>query len=207
MNKRNLLLLSTLLNLFFVFFFVVKIRQPTLKVISQGDENTVSQKDSNISPEVFGEKNEKANVKVARVIDGDTIALDTGEVVRYIGIDAPETSRGQDCFANESTNKNKELVLDKAVSLEKDISEEDKYGRLLRYVYVDPPSPAASEGQRIFVNEYLVRQGYATVATYPPDVKHAELFKEAEREARHNNHGLWKECESSRLDSSESKVF
>lgn len=127
-------------------------------------------------------------VKVTKVIDGDTIVLETGETVRYIGIDAPET-RG-DCFAAESTNKNKELVLGKKVRLEKDVSETDRYKRLLRYIYVD----------NIFINDYLVRQGYAKVATYPPDVKYQNQFLEAEKYARENKLGLWSKCAVSPKD-------
>ena len=78
--------------------------------------------------------------KVTRVIDGDTIELETGQKVRYIGINTPETvdpRKPAECFGRESSEKNKELVEGKIVELEKDISETDKYQRLLRYVYVD----------------------------------------------------------------------
>lgn len=121
-------------------------------------------------------------LKVIKVIDGDTIVLETGETVRYIGIDTPETKG--DCFAVESTNKNKELVLGKEVKLEKDVSETDRYKRLLRYVYIDD----------IFVNDYLVREGYAKVSTYPPDVKYQGQFLESEKYARENGLGLWSKC-------------
>lgn len=120
---------------------------------------------------------EEETSRVTSVIDGDTIKLETGESVRYIGIDAPESG----CFAKESTSKNKELVEGKEVRLEKDVSETDKYGRLLRYVYVD----------NLFINDYLVREGYAQTSTYPPDVKYQAQFREAEQEARENNRGLW----------------
>lgn len=66
----------------------------------------------------------------------------------------------------------------------RDVSNTDKYGRLLRYVYIGD----------VFINDYLVRQGYAHIDTYPPDVKYVEQFKEAEKEARENNRGLWKSC-------------
>lgn len=122
--------------------------------------------------------------KITKVIDGDTVVLNSGETVRYIGIDAPEKSRGKECFAEKATEKNKELVLGKEVSLVKDISETDRYQRLLRYVYVGD----------IFVNETLVYEGFATVSTYPPDVKFSGLFKEAERIARGEGKGLWGEC-------------
>lgn len=122
--------------------------------------------------------------KVARVIDGDTIKLESGETVRYIGIDTPETvdpRRPVGCFGKEASAKNKELVLGKEVRLVKDISETDKYQRLLRYVYAGD----------IFVNEYLVREGYARASSYPPDVKYQDLFRDAEREAREAKRGLW----------------
>lgn len=120
----------------------------------------------------------KITSKVTRVVDGDTIDLENGKRLRYIGIDTPET---YECYASQATQKNKELVLGKYIALEKDVSEVDKYGRLLRYVYVGG----------VFVNDYLVRQGFANVATYPPDVKYADQFRQAEREARENKRGLW----------------
>jgi len=126
-------------------------------------------------------------IKVIRVIDGDTIEIEGGEKVRYIGIDTPETvhpSKPIECFGKKASNKNKELVEGKMVRLEKDVSERDRYGRLLRYVWVDD----------IFVNDYLVRQGYAHVYTYPPDVKYDKQFKDAQEEARKNTRGLWKDC-------------
>ena len=125
-------------------------------------------------------------VKVSRVIDGDTIELINGEKVRYIGIDTAElnASKKSECFAEEAFTKNRELVEGKEVKLEKDVSETDKYGRLLRYVYL---------GNEM-INEKLVKEGYAQVATYPPDVKYVEKFKEAQKFARENNLGLWKDC-------------
>lgn len=124
---------------------------------------------------------------VTRVVDGDTIEIEGGQKVRYIGIDTPETvdpRKPVQCFGVEASNKNKELVEGKRVRLEKDISETDTYGRLLRYVYVDG----------IFVNDYLIRQGYAYSSTYPPDVKYSEQFIQAQKEARENNRGLWSGC-------------
>jgi micrococcal nuclease len=122
--------------------------------------------------------------KVVNVVDGDTIKLDNGEVVRYIGIDTPETvhpSKPVQCFGKEASQKNEELVLNKEVRLVRDVSETDKYNRILRYVYVED----------VFVNDYLVRNGFAKSSSYPPDVKHQDQFKEAEEEARNNKRGLW----------------
>lgn len=121
---------------------------------------------------------------VRKVIDGDTIVLENGEVVRYIGIDTPEITKNSDCYAVESSNKNKELVLGKKVRLEKDISERDRYQRLLRFVYIED----------IFVNDSLVRQGFAKIYTYPPDIKYKDQFLASEKYARENNLGLWSKC-------------
>ena len=74
----------------------------------------------------------------------------------------------------------------KEVRLGKDVSERDRYGRLLRYVYVG----------NILVNKLMIYEGYATAVTYPPDVKFSELFRETEKDAREHNRGLWSKCES-----------
>lgn len=127
-----------------------------------------------------------------RVIDGDTIEVEIeGESykVRYIGIDTPELhhpTKPVEYFAQEAYEKNRELVEGKTVFLEKDVSETDRYGRLLRYVYVGDT----------FVNAYLVQQGYALVSTYPPDVKYQERFLELQREAREAGRGLWAEVQT-----------
>ncbi len=124
---------------------------------------------------------------VRKVIDGDTIELSDGSRVRYIGIDTPETKhpkKAVQCFGEKAFKKNKDLVEGKKVRLEKDVSEKDRYERLLRYVYVAD----------IFVNDYLVRQGYAYVATFPPDVKYQSMFLDPQREARENSRGLWSQC-------------
>ena len=141
--------------------------------------------------EVVGPKPTKVEATVTRVIDGDTIEVNlegTTYKVRYIGIDTPETvhpSQPVECFGKEASAKNSELVEGKIVRLEKDVSETDRYGRLLRYVWVGD----------IFVNDYLVRQGYAYASTYPPDVKYADQFAQAQTEAIENNRGLWAICE------------
>jgi len=128
---------------------------------------------------------------VTRVIDGDTIEIEGGKRVRYIGIDTPEIT-STDCYGAEATRRNKELVLGKRVDLEKDVSETDRYGRLLRYVYV-----MAEKGTRIEVNKTLVQEGYAQASTYPPDISHQIEFKNAEQQARDRGGGLWGKCGAS----------
>jgi micrococcal nuclease len=126
-------------------------------------------------------------VKVIRVVDGDTIEVEGNIKVRYIGINTPELHdprRPVECFGQAASDENKKLVEGKTITMEKDVSEVDKYKRLLRYVWVEDT----------FVNDYLVRQGFAQVSTFPPDVKYASQFLEAQTEAKENNRGLWKNC-------------
>lgn len=152
---------------------------PTVSVSS----NPISTATSRPSPTVSG----RVSAYVSRVIDGDTITVlynGRSYTVRYIGIDTPETvapGRPIEWMGREATAANKSLVEGKTVYLEKDVSETDRYGRLLRYVYV---------GQ-LFVNAELVRRGYAVVSTYPPDVKYQSLFLQMQQEARIAGRGLW----------------
>lgn len=130
---------------------------------------------------------QKEKAIVTRVVDGDTIVLQDGRRVRYIGMNTPEIvdpRRPVECFGKEASEKNKELVEGKEVELEKDVSETDKYGRLLRYVYVD----------NLLVNDYLVRNGYAYASSYPPDVTYQKQFLESQREAQIQKLGLWNSC-------------
>ena len=115
---------------------------------------------------------------VTFVVDGDTVEIQTGERVRLVGIDAPERDR---LYYIESKNKLSEMLLNKEVSMEKDISNQDRYGRLLRYLWVGDT----------LVNLEMVKQGFASVFTYPPDVKYSEYFLYAQQEARRNLLGLW----------------
>lgn len=124
---------------------------------------------------------------VARVIDGDTIEIGGGEKVRYIGMDSPEMAldgKPADCWAQEATEKNRELVSGKIVELRKDVSDRDKYGRLLRYVFVDG----------VFINSELVREGFASAWAYPPDVHYQDEISAAETLAKKNKAGLWAAC-------------
>lgn len=133
--------------------------------------------------------------QVTRVVDGDTIEVNlNGQIqkVRYLGMNTPETvdpRRGVQCFGHEASDENKKLVEGKQVILTKDISDTDKYGRLLRFVYLP-----ISGNEMLFVNDYLVREGYAQIDTYPPDVKFADRFLAAQKQAQAQNKGLWGKC-------------
>jgi len=125
---------------------------------------------------------------VVRVVDGDTIHVRVNgriEKVRYIGVNTPEThhpTKGEEPGGREATEVNRRLVEGKTVSLELDVQERDRYGRLLAYVYVGDTMVGAE----------LVRLGYAQVMTIPPNVRHQELFGKLERQARETERGLWK---------------
>lgn len=133
-------------------------------------------------------------VRVVRVVDGDTIIVEIDgheERLRYIGVDAPESVQPNtpvECFGREASVENKRLVEGKRVELERDTSNRDRFDRLLRYVYV------VEDGERIFVNEALVAGGFAHSSTFPPDVKHQDQLRDAQREARDERRGLWGVC-------------
>ena len=136
---------------------------------------------------VYTAQNDKSTEKVTRVIDGDTFEIEGGIKIRLIGVDTPEMKNKNktiDCFATEAKKKSEDLLTGKEVILEKDVSETDKYGRLLRYVYV---------GDQM-INDVLVKEGYAKISTFPPDIKYVEMFKAGEKSARESNRGLWSAC-------------
>jgi len=125
-----------------------------------------------------GEVEDGSAILVKEVVDGDTIVLSDGSRVRLTGINTPEYGM---YFFEEAKEVLEAIVLGREVILEKDITDKDKYGRLLKYVYTGD----------LFVNLEMVKRGFANAYTYPPDVKYTERFLEAERYARENNLGLW----------------
>ncbi len=118
--------------------------------------------------------------KVERVIDGDTIILQNGERVRYIGIDTPEMNP-LEYYAWEATVANLKLVEGKIVRLEFDVERRDRYKRLLAYVFVDT----------IFVNAWLIKEGYARTYFFPPNIRYKTLFLKLEKEAKSEGLGIW----------------
>lgn len=125
--------------------------------------------------------------RVVKVVDGDTIHVTIQgqrEKVRYIGMNTPEVHhprKGEQPGGREAAAINRRLVEGQTVRLEFDVQSRDRYGRLLAYVYVGP----------VMVNAELVRQGYAQVATYPPNVRYQALFLRLQRDAREVGRGLW----------------
>lgn len=131
--------------------------------------------------------------KVKRIIDGDTFVLDNGIKVRLIGVDTPETvhpKKEVQYFGKEASAFTKKLIDGKKVRLEYDVQKYDRYGRLLAYVYLEDGT---------FLNAELVKQGYANVSTFPPNVKYEQLFINLQKEARENNRGLWQKSNSENI--------
>jgi micrococcal nuclease len=126
---------------------------------------------------------------VVSITDGDTIRLviDGQEVrVRYIGIDTPEVGEGAEPFGVEATEANDRLVAGRSVVLERDVSHTDRFGRLLRHVWLE------TDAGWILVSRELLRLGLAQVVTFPPDVKyHADVLLPAQAAARDAGIGLW----------------
>lgn len=130
---------------------------------------------------------------VSRVVDGDTFELSDGRKVRLIGINTPESTTRTEEYGKEASNYTKSKLEGKRVYLQKDVSETDQYGRLLRIVWLSVPTNDMNENEirsKMF-NANLVINGYAEPSTYPPDVKYADYFRKFAREAREANRGLW----------------
>ena len=138
--------------------------------------------------------------RVTRVIDGDTIEVRVDSVVggpgaglarpgqradvRLIGIDTPETVRPGtpiECFGREASSAATALLEGRRVRLVDDVEDVDRYDRLLRYVYIGDE----------MANARLVANGYASAYTYPPNVRHADLFVSLQGDARREERGLW----------------
>ena len=152
---------KTILTAFLIFavvistFYLLKDQEPTADVV-------------------------KDKLTVTKVIDGDTITLSDDNHVRLIGINTPE--KGQ-FYYQEAKDKLTSLVEGKEVSLVKDKTNNDRYGRLLRYVYLDD----------IFINEVMVEEGYAEAIEYKPNLAHQDVLEAAELEAKRQNLGIWKD--------------
>jgi len=127
--------------------------------------------------------------RVVEVIDGDTVALATGRLVRYIGMDAPEVRRREhghwvydpEPFGVAALEENRRLVEGRPVRLRFDVERTDRFGRLLAYVFVDD----------VLVNEALVREGLARAHRYGRNAAMAVRLEAAERDARAARRGMW----------------
>jgi len=122
--------------------------------------------------------NSTRSAKVSRVLDGDTIEIEGGEQIRYLGVNAPESGQP---FSTEATRENERLTAGRTVNLEFDVQTQDRYKRTLAYVW---------SGETL-VNREIVKNGYAVSETIQPNVKYQDAIIEAQEEARTSCRGLW----------------
>ena len=135
----------------------------------------------------------EANAVVLKVIDGDTIDVDISGnriPVRLIGIDTPEKTGGYlpaECGGDAATLRTGELLPPGThVLLQRDAELYDRYDRLLAYVY------RAADG--LFVNRYLVLDGYAGTMHFEPNTQHRSVLDAAQSDARAAGRGIWADC-------------
>lgn len=121
---------------------------------------------------------------VSRIVDGDTFETASGQKIRLIGVNTPEITNGKsEPYGKEAKAFSQSRLEGKKVYLFRDTGSTDKYGRLLRYLFVD--------GEPVMFNETLIAEGYANPMTVPPNVMYADSFVMLERKARGGNKGLW----------------
>ncbi len=151
------------------------------------------------------DSNNLVEAQVVKHVDGDTVYVkfEDGKIgkIRIIGVDAPELAkenRAAEFYAKEASEYLHDLIYGKTVYLEKDVSDRDQYGRLLRYVWlesslnnVDFDNITETDLVNHMVNAKLLANGYAKLVTFPPDVKYHESFRKFNKEAREDNLGLW----------------
>ena len=147
-------------------------------------------------PELFLQMGPVETARVKRVIDGDTVELENGEKVRYLGMDTPETEHPDkpiECFGKEASEVNRVLVEGEMVKLKSSGNDRDGYGRLLRYVWV--PYEIDGTKRDVFVNGHLVWEGLARVPAYTKGQDLYESLALMETIAQEREIGLWRECE------------
>jgi endonuclease YncB( thermonuclease family) len=161
-----------------------EVKQPANPV-----STTTQKTETPVSTKTVQQPAKQDGYKVVSVVDGDTIKVSingTTETLRIIGLDTPETldpRKPVQCFGKEASNKAKELLSGKTVVLEADSTqgELDKYGRLLRYVFVDGTD----------YGKYMIANGYAHEYTYHIPYKYQTEYKNAQKSAEANQLGFW----------------
>ena len=182
-----------------IFFIAAGLTILPFAFLSAEDTHLNYDSDTGVFRIPFGKHFEYSNIRVKRVVDGDTLELDNGERVRLIGIDTPEVHQSDKLFRDSqrsgedirtiqemgrrSSAFTRELVEGKSVRLEFDVEKYDKYNRLLAYVYL------VDDGT--FVNAEIISSGYASLMSIPPNIKYADKFQRLYQEARQQRRGLW----------------
>jgi len=183
-----------------VTFFVTLLFLPINHTCYANDPGVINYSGEGRFSIPFGRRHDYSGVSVKRVVDGDTLQLESGERVRLIGIDTPEMHESDKLYRDSQRTRQdirtikelgrhayeftRKLVEGKRVRLEFDVEKRDKYKRMLAYVYL-------ADGT--FVNAKIIEEGYASLMTIPPNVKYADLFLKLYRQAREDKRGLWKD--------------
>lgn len=198
LSRKNVLLILGGITLF-LFISIGFFPSENLNKTSEPDAQNIVEENNNFEEQNIEESNNNdssvieennqdvSSYRVVKVIDGDTIDINiNNEIVRIrlIGLDSPEMSH-LECYAQEATNKAKEILLNKDVMLEADPSqgEIDKYNRLLRYVFFQDGTD---------YNKWMIQNGFAYEYTYNKPYKYQADYKIAQQYAKSNKLGLWK---------------
>ncbi len=122
---------------------------------------------------------------VRKIIDGNTVQLESGEIIRYIGVAAPVINKkeGPEFYARQAVSFNKKLVFMKKVRLEFDAKRKDEAGNMLAYVFV----------KKTLVNAELIRNGCARAEVTPPNLRYKDLLLNAQKRAMAEDKGIWAE--------------
>ena len=158
-----------------------------MAVMGMGESDMGKIEESDFNSEIVSEIGSDL-VKVIRVIDGDTIEIDNGNIVRLLGIDSPEQG---ECYYSEAKEELTELVLEEEIRMEKDIFGADIFGRLLRYVFL----PEGDFSNDVFVNDYLLTRGLADTLFMSNSQKYHDILIHSRNEAVTSERGMWGACE------------
>lgn len=192
MKKKNIKLIIGGVVIIVGLITGVVSKEEILKELGLGLENIISTNSEISNNTTVSTDISKLNkYEVISVTDGDTFKINykgKETKVRLIGIDTPESvssnKEKNNNYGKEASKYTKDRLEGKMISIEFDVQETDKYGRLLAYVYLE-------DGK--MYNKELLEKGYAQVATYPPNVKYVKEFKEIQKQAKENNVGFWAE--------------
>lgn len=175
--------------IFFLLLIVIYNYLTNILIYNYKNNDQVYNESSNL------ESNNFIKAYVSRIIDGDTIEVIIDKEkykIRFIGIDCPEFTSKIEYFGMESTEYTKSMLLNKEIYLEKDTSNTDKYGRLLRFIWLQIPySYSIEEIKDKMFNAMLLKNGDAYLFTCPPDIKYSNIFKQISEDAQNNKIGLW----------------
>ncbi|QPC48315.1 nuclease [Mangrovibacillus cuniculi] len=132
-------------------------------------------------------------VTIDRVIDGDTVVTESGEKIRLIGVNSPESSNRIEEYGEKAKKYTTAMILGKEVFLQRDVSDRDRYDRQLRFIWLEIPKSVRNEQEirEHMFNADLLLNGYAEPSTFPPDVSYSKLFRKFAEEAREKEVGLW----------------